>query len=225
MCEAPAARSSLGPSRGSRGLPARFFAQNAEACLADDLVHEGAIGWMESAAPDVTIEPLQFVALEHAAAPRYIHGQIDDLLGPFHAVVFGGHQLGGPQAAMSHAIGPIVGDSVDVGDHAVQRQRHLRHFVLQHGVVRQSATAQADGCPLLQASDGKVDRPLRYTDIDVGEGWLGPPNTPRTNRSAPAQPTGTTRGMYLSGTKAPSRMVSSERVARIPRTSHVGTMR
>src|SRR5215831_12702134 len=46
-----------------------------------------------------------------------------------------------------------------------------------------------------------------------------------TNRSAPASPDGTTRAMYLSGTNAPSRIVSSERVACMPRTSQVGRMR
>ena len=39
--------------------------------------------------------------------------------------------------------------------------------------------------------------------------------------STPATPAGMTRATYLSGRNAPSRIVSSLRVARIPRTSHV----
>ena len=43
----------------------------------------------------------------------------------------------------------------------------------------------------------------------------------RMKRSAPANPAGTTRAMYRSGTKAPWSTVSWLAVARIPRTSHV----
>ena len=45
--------------------------------------------------------------------------------------------------------------------------------------------------------------------------------TPSTNGSAPASPAGTTRAMYWSGTNAPSRIVSSLRVARMPSVSQV----
>ena len=43
----------------------------------------------------------------------------------------------------------------------------------------------------------------------------------RMKRSAPANPAGTTRAMYRSGTKAPWSRVSWLAVARMPRTSHV----
>ena len=46
---------------------------------------------------------------------------------------------------------------------------------------------------------------------------------PSTNASAP--PAGTIRAMYLSGTKAPSSITSSLRVARMPIVSQVSTMR
>ena len=70
-------------------------------------------------AADVTVQPLQLVALEHAGASRHLHGHIDD---PFGLAVArcDRHQLGRPQSAVVHARRPVRGDAIDVGDHGLE---------------------------------------------------------------------------------------------------------
>ena len=53
--------------RALEASPSRLFGDDAEHRLADHFVGDGIVAGMEAAAPRVAVEPLELVALEHAA--------------------------------------------------------------------------------------------------------------------------------------------------------------
>src|SRR6266542_2506164 len=89
--------------RGARELaPARLLVQaDAERGLAHDLVRQQRVGGMEAARADVTIQPLELVALEHARAAGARQRQVDDLR-------------------------PVLGNALQVRPHRLELELHLR---------------------------------------------------------------------------------------------------
>src|SRR6266542_2141247 len=107
--------------------PARLLVQaDAERGLAHDLVRQQRVGGMEAARADVTVYPLELVALEHARAAGARQRQVDDLLGAFDAVVRRSDDLHRPRGPVIDAVRPVLGDALQVRQHRLELELHLR---------------------------------------------------------------------------------------------------
>ena len=74
----------------------------------------------------------------------------------------------GQVAAVVHAVRPVLGQLLEMRLDRVERQRHLRHRVLDLRVVGHRAAHRERGL-VLDARHGEIDRPPRDAVIDVGE--------------------------------------------------------
>ena len=140
--------------------------------------------------------------------------QVHDPLGRLHAVVLGRHDLRRPQAAVVDAVrtsprrpGRGAADSPPAPASSPPPRAALR--VVGHGAGDQAT--RSSSCRSPRPGRGPAGR----CRSRCWRSQLRPGEDAQDELGA-RRPAGTTRAMYLSGTKAPSRIVSSLRVARMP---------
>ena len=96
---------------------------------------------------------------------------------------------------MINAVGPVVGDPIELGTDPLQFDHHLGHAVLNLGVVGERAAGEADRGLRLEVLDRQIQNVLGQPVVDVRETGEGPAKDARMYRSAPAYPGETTRAM------------------------------
>ncbi len=70
---------------------------------------------------------------------------------------------------MVDIVGPILGDTIDVRDHALQFDEHLSDDVLCLGMMGHRAAVHGGRRLLFDPLDRQIFRALGKADIDVGE--------------------------------------------------------
>src|SRR5687768_1711312 len=100
-------RPSSTPSPAGRSTPTLWVVWiDSEAHLADQLVSEHRVAWVETSHPYVTEELLEPVALEGACAAGQIERAIDDLVGAVDHELPGRHEAHGPVLVLD-TVGPV----------------------------------------------------------------------------------------------------------------------
>ena len=119
---------------------------------------------------------------------------------------------------MLHAVRPVVRRRVSsCAPIASSSMHHLGDAVLDLGVVAPSTASARSTSSALTCSTRQLQHPLRQAVVDVAEADQRPGEDRRARRDRRRRARPGRRGRCsLSGTNAPSRTVSSLRVARMP---------
>src|SRR5215510_5242499 len=122
----------LAPTRGLVNIDTKH-------CLGYKLTGQKGVGRMYTSQPSIAEKSFDEGLFEDAITSCQLHRCIDDLPGALDRPVLDGHELGPPHVAVVSAVGPILGNLVEVRADSLEFERHIGNGVLDFRVVGHGA--------------------------------------------------------------------------------------